>query len=123
MGRLIIETETLVGSYAGPSTADSFAVVMSVTDADGVPRAGLTEQTVTLTWIDGGSIGALSSLSSGGSEFGNAGYYEFLVVAGGPGSVFLNGTQLYGLAVADGGDQGQTLFEATVEGRPPPPER
>jgi hypothetical protein len=114
MGLLIVDAETLVSAYA-PGKPDLFEVIVSVTDAQGKPRDGLATGDLTLSWLDGGSIGALANFSGSPTENSQAGYYIFTVERPG---VYENATSVYGLAVVSGTDRGQTLFSVTIEGRP-----
>jgi hypothetical protein len=120
MGILIVDAMSFPTDYPGEGQADFFEMLMSVTDADGTPKSGLSANNVTLTMLEGfNGFEGVTLMSSGGSALGLAGYYSLSIGRDEPEFVFRNGPRIYGLAVVDGTDQGQTLVSADLQGRPP----
>jgi hypothetical protein len=122
MGLLLVDAISLGSQQNRTNTAveDILVVNISVTDANGNPRNGLNKDSATFTSIQGGlSGGTVNDLISIGR-----GFYGLMFsagqpdVAGGPFPSFPNSDNVFGVAISDAGDAGQTLVRVTVSGRP-----
>jgi hypothetical protein len=121
MGLLLVDAIARVPpDHADASGEDLLVVAISVTDANGNPRDGLTKDSVRFTLVTGGLTGAVDDLlniASGsglyGLEFG-AGQPQ---TAGGSFPSFLNSDNVFAVVISDAGDAGQTLVRVTVTGR------
>jgi hypothetical protein len=115
MGRLVVEARGTASTGAGQGIAavgnsDPLYLVVSVTDADGVPVSGLAATDFTIDAPVVAPGGSLVEIASAGG--GQHGYYSLDVVP-----VTYQGTQytwalgryIFFLAVTRGVDQGQTV--------------
>jgi len=121
MSLLLVEAQPRIPAvHNNPTTEEDLLVVaVSVTDADGNPREGLTDANVNFTLVTGGLSGTVDDfvdVDSGlyGLQF-SAGQPA---TAGGPFPSFLNSLNVFAVAITDGSDNGQTLVQINVSGRP-----
>ncbi len=122
MGLLMVDAQVadIPTSHTDTSKEDLLVVTVSVTDANGNPRDGLTTNSVTFSLLGGnltgGTVDDFVTFQAGsgfyGLEFG-AGPAD----ANGAFPSFPNADSTFGVAIADGGDNGQTIVRITVTGR------
>jgi hypothetical protein len=93
-------------SIAAPGNNAANYVVVSVTDATGVPVTGLAASNFTVTALIVGPGGALVNISSVISQA--AGFYLVQVVPI-AGQTWKSGVYIFGVAVTRGTDHGQAL--------------
>jgi hypothetical protein len=121
MGRLVVEARgtaaegPIVHSVAAVGNSDPMPIIVSVTDADGVPVSGLAATDFT---IDARIVGAGGSqvevASSVGGQHGDYLLRVVPVTYQGTQYTWAYGRYLFFLAVARGADQGQTVCAVFV---------
>lgn len=99
-------------TIAAPANNAANYVVVSVTDAAGVPVSGLTAANFTVTALIVGPGGALVNVSSVTSSA--AGFYVVRVVPI-PGQTWKSGVYIFGVAVTRGSDHGQSLCSVLMD--------
>lgn len=99
-------------TIAAPGNNATNYVVVSVTDAAGVPVSGLTAANFTVTALIVGPGGALVNVSSVTSSA--AGFY-IVRVAPIPGQTWKGGVYIFGVAVTRGSDHGQSLCSVLMD--------
>lgn len=121
MGRLVIEARgtaaegPVVQGVAAVGNSDPVLLVVSVTDADGVPVSGLaaTDFTIHATIVGaGGSFVEIAS--AGGGQYGDYLLDVVPVTYQGTQYTWAYGRYIFVLAVARGADQGQTVCAVFV---------
>jgi hypothetical protein len=121
MGRLVVEARgtaaegPAVQGVAAVGNSDVMPLVVSVTDADGVPVSGLAATDFT---IDAKIVGAGGSqveiTSAGGGQHGDYTLRVVPVTYQGTQYTWAYGRYVFFLAVAHGVDQGQTVCAVFV---------
>jgi hypothetical protein len=118
---LVVEARGSAATGAGQGIAaagnrDPMPIVVSVTDADGVPVGGLGSANliIQVEWVDQGERPQVGIATTGVGEHGN---YRLAVVPGddqGNHMTWAAGRYIFLLAVTSGADQGQTLCDVVV---------
>ena len=122
MGRLVVEARGSAATGAGQDIAaagnsDPMPIVVSVTDADGVPVGGLGSANLTIRaeWVDQGEPPRVRITGIGIGERGN---YLLEVRLGvddqGNPIAWAAGRYIFLLTVTSGVDRGQTLCDVVV---------
>jgi hypothetical protein len=114
MGLLVVNANALSLGPVNTNNEDIISVAISVTDANGNPRDGLTQNNVRYTLVSGGAGGQVKDLVNIAS---GSGLYALELSAGpqpaGGGPFPSVGNSVCGVAISDGGDAGQTLVSLT----------
>jgi hypothetical protein len=121
MGRLVVEARGSAATGAGQGIAaagnrDPMPIVISVTDAGGVPvgELGSANLTIRVEWVDQGERPQVRITSTAIGEHGN---YLLEVRLGddqGDHITWAAGRYILFLTVTSGADQGQTLCDVVV---------
>jgi hypothetical protein len=121
MGRLVVEArgtaaEGPVGQgVAAVGNSDPMLLVVSVTDADGVPVGGLAVADFRIRATIVGAGGSLVEIALvGGGQQGDYVLHVVPVTYQGTQYTWAYGRYIFVLAVARGGDQGQTVCAVFV---------
>jgi hypothetical protein len=121
MGRLVVEARgtaaegPIVQGVAAVGNSDPMSLIVSVTDADGVPVSGLTTADF---FIDAKRVGAGGSqveiATIGGGQRGDYALEIVPVTFQGTQYTWAYGRYIFFLAVTRGADQGQTVCAVFV---------
>jgi hypothetical protein len=99
-------------TIAAPGNNSANYIVVSVTDATGIPITGLAASNFVVTALIVGPGGALVNISSVSSPA--AGFYIVRVVPI-PGQTWKSGVYIFGVAVTRGTDHGQSLCSVLMD--------
>lgn len=110
---LLIVNALSEDTIAAPGNSQPNYIVVSVTDANGVPVTGLGIANFAATPIivgPGGSLGSISTVTGGGM----AGIYSLNVIPS-AGQTWKAGVYIYAVAVTSGANHGQNLCSVLMD--------
>lgn len=110
---LLIVNALSEDTIAAPGNTSTNYIVVSVTDANGVPVAGLGVANFAVTPVivgPGGSLGSISSVAGGGM----AGTYIVRVIPS-AGQTWKAGVYIFAVAVTSGANHGQNLCSVLMD--------